>query len=175
MDISIRPADVVDLKAYTSMMQQTYANAYVNDSIGLTKDCFSVEVFNSPDTQAYLRSKLINSNVQQSWLAVNDGQIVGGIVIEDQGSSCELTGFYVLPHFQGQGIGRKLWQKALQFAKNKDITLDIYTHNKSAIELYKRWGFIEDASRPHFYRHWPEWPQAVQAECMYMRRKAMSA
>ncbi len=175
MNISIRPARVSDLKDYTSMMQQTYVHAYVDDSIGLTENCFSVEVFASPDTQAYLRSKLVSSQAQQSWLAENDVQIAGGIVIEDKGETCELTGFYVLPHFQGQGIGKKLWQKALQFAKNKDITLDIYAHNKATIEVYKHWGFAEDTSQPHFYRHWPEWPAGLQAECLYMRRSSRLA
>lgn len=38
--------------------------------------------------------------------------------------------------------------------------------------MYKNWGWEQDTSRGengYFYRHWEEWPEALQAKCMYMR------
>ena len=171
MTIRIRPGLLDDLASYTVMMQETYEAAYVDESIGLTKACFSPEVFASGDTQAYLRSKLISTAAQQSWVAVDEGEIVGAVAVETKGSECEMTGFYVLPRYQGRGIGTMLWQKVLEFAGSRAIVLDIYTHNKKTIQLYEHWGFREDTARPHFYRHWPEWPESLQAESMYMRRE----
>ena len=171
MNIILRESVQTDLANYTSMMQETYENAYVDDSIGLTKECFSNRVFDSDDTQSYLKSKLMNTDNQKSWVALDAGRIIGSIVVEDKGVDYELTGFYVLPSYQGHGIGKKLWSYAKKFARNKDIVLDIYFHNKKTIELYKHWGFEEDLSRPHFYRHWPEWPPGLQAECIYMHLK----
>ncbi len=152
------------------MMQATYEDAYVDDELGLTKECFSPEVFKSDDTQNYLKTKLVNTTQQKSWLALDRDRIVGSVAIECEGDSCEMTGFYVLPSYQGKGIGKQLWSRVLGFTRNKDITLDIYTHNKKTIELYRHWGFREDTTKPHFYRHWPEWPDGLQAEAMYMRR-----
>jgi ribosomal protein S18 acetylase RimI-like enzyme len=86
-----------------------------------------------------------------------------------------LRGFYVHPEFQGKGIGKRLWHLARRFAKQKDITCDIYTHNVKTIELYKTWGFVIDEKRGKFYRHWPEWPEGLQAKCLYMRYKVKSS
>jgi len=173
MKTTIRLARPDDLTQYTAMMQKTYEHAYTSDSIGLTKECFSIEVFNSKDTQDYLKSRLENNAAQQSWMAVYNNKIIGGVVAKDSAGECEMTGFYVLPKFQGVGLGKRLWQKVLNFAGDKDIVLDIYTHNKKAIEMYKKWGFTEDKNRARFYRHWLEWPEGVRAESLYMRRSGV--
>jgi ribosomal protein S18 acetylase RimI-like enzyme len=170
MKVSIRPAETRDLASYTKMMQKTYEDAYIDESIGLSKECFSKEVFNSNSTQEYLASKLVNDLKRKTWLAVDRSKIIGSVTIEDDGNNYEMTGFYVLPNYQRTGIGKQLWQKVQDFAKDKDIVLDIYSHNKKTIEMYKKWGFVVDEERGIFYRHWPEWPDGVQAESLYMRR-----
>lgn len=169
MNISIRESSLSDSKSYTNMMQKTYADAYVNDSLGLTSECFSVEVFNSIDTQEYLKGKLVGNEARKTWVACDGNKIVGAVTVEDNIGECEMSGFYVRPSYQGKGIGKLLWVQVLEFAKGKDITLDIYTHNIKTIKLYTHWGFKEDSSKPHFYRHWPEWPEGLEAESMYMR------
>ena len=173
MTIRVRAATPDDLPAYTNMMQQTYESTYVDPSIGLTKACFSPEVFNSDDTQAYLRSKLVTDDTQKSWVAVDKDAVVGAVVVKSRGSECELSGFYVLPQYQGQGIGTRLWQNVLEFVGDRPITLDIYAHNKKTIQLYEHWGFHEDTTRPHFFYHWPEWPDDLRAEALYMRRESV--
>lgn len=171
MKINIREANLSDLPQYTKLLQKTYQDAYVDDEIGLTKDCFAEEVFNTPDTQKYLTSNLEVNPHQKCWLAFISEQLVGALSIIEKEDDYELRGFYVDPSYQGQGIGRQLWELALQFAKNKDITCDIYAHNKKTIEMYKKWGFAVDAKRGEFYRHWEEWPEGVKAKCIYMRYK----
>ena len=171
MTVRIRPSMSGDLAAYTVMMQATYESAYVDESIGLTKACFSPEVFASDDTRDYLQSKLVNNDTQKSWMAVDEGAIIGAVTIEAHGSECKLSGFYVLPDYQGRGVGTMLWQKAVEFADGRAITLDIYTHNKKTIQLYEHWGFREDTTQPRLYYHWPEWPEGLRAEAMCMRRE----
>jgi ribosomal protein S18 acetylase RimI-like enzyme len=174
MNIVIRESNISDLVLYTAMMQATYTYAYVDESIGLTTECFSIDVFNSLDTQDYLKSKLVNNNEQKTWIACDEGVIIGAVTIKNSGVDQEMSGFYVHPKYQGKGIGKLLWSKVLEFTKGKDIVLDIYSHNITTIQLYKHWGFYEDTSKPHFYRHWPEWPEGLQAESMYMRRTTKS-
>lgn len=55
--------------------------------------------------------------------------------------------------------------------KLKDITLDIYAHNTTTIDVYKKWRFQIDTTCEIFYRHWPEWPENVKAKSFYMRYK----
>lgn len=169
MEISIRIAKDDDLKEYTDLLQRAYQDAYTDESIGLTRDQFSKEVFNSEDTQNYLKSQLEVDDKQKTWLAFLDKEMVGAITLKDKNEECELTGFYVAPEHQGKGIGKMLWQLALKESKGKDIILDTYIHNRRTIDLYKKWGFKVDEEKGIFYRHWPEWPEGLQAECLYMR------
>lgn len=171
MSIRVRFAKASDLQQYTLLLHITYTDRYVDDSIGLTPECFSLYVFETRDTQDYLKSRLKCDDSQKTWLAFDGIQLVGSITLIDNGAECELTAFYVLPDYQGKGIGKKLYDLALRESHGKDITLDIYAHNKESIEMYKRWGFIVDTDRGTFTRHWPEWPDDVKAESIYMRLK----
>jgi ribosomal protein S18 acetylase RimI-like enzyme len=172
MKIKIRLARKSDLPEYTKLLQKTYQDAYTCDAIGLTKECFSEEIFNTEDTQRYLKSNLVVNKNQKTWLAFSDKELIGSITILDKGKECELHGFYVATNFQGKGIGKKLWKLALNFAGDKNITLNIYAHNTKTIEIYKKWGFEIDTERGEFFRHWPEWPENLKVKCIYMRHKA---
>jgi len=171
MKISIRLAQKSDLAQYTELLQKTYQDAYTDEAIGLKKEYFSKEVFNTLDTQKYLESNLEVNERQKCWLAFVDKSLVGSISIIEREKDYELRGFYVATKYQGKGIGKKLWELTLDFTKGKDITLDIYAHNKKTIEIYKKWGFKIDTERGEFYRHWPEWPKEVKAKSIYMRYK----
>lgn len=173
MKISIRLARKDDLRQYTKLLQKTYRDAYANEKIELTKEYFSEEIFNSPDTQKYLVSNLLENDKQKCWLAFIGPELVGSISIIEREKDYELRGFYVATKYQDMGIGKKLWKLALSFVKNKDITLDVYAHVTKAIEMYKWWGFIVDTARGEFYRHWSEWPEGVRAKCIYMRYKVL--
>jgi len=158
-----------DIKEYTDLLQKTYEDAYTDESIGLTKECFSKEVFASTDTQKYLKSNLVINKKQKTWLAFLNSKLAGSITITDKGDECELRGFYVNPEYQGKGIGKRLWKRTLEFAGEKDVVFDIYAHNTRVIKMYKKWGFEVDKQKGVFYRHWPEWPEGLKAKCIYMR------
>ncbi len=172
MKIRFRLAVIEDLEAYTALLQQVYQDAYTNKDLGLTPECFSREVFMTPSTQEYLLSNLHHNETQQTWLAIGDNTLMGAVTIVDRGSECELRGFYVAVNLQGQGIGKQLFMKAKQFCAGKPIILDIYAHNLKTISLYQKWGFVIDETKPAFFRHWPEWPEGLQAKCIYMRLPA---
>ena len=108
MHITIKPAKKGDLQTYTDLLQKTYEATYTNDKLGLTKECFSKEIFHSSDTQNYLLSNLVNDDKQKCWLAFLGPQLVGAITIKAKERECQLIGFYVDPEYQGQGIGKTL-------------------------------------------------------------------
>jgi ribosomal protein S18 acetylase RimI-like enzyme len=174
MKITVREAKPSDLTQYTDLLQRTYQLAYTNESIGLTKDCFSKEVFKTQNTQEYLKSKITRSTDHKTRLAIVDNKIAGSITLSYNENFCELSGFYVLPEFQGKGIGSRLFKLAIERSNNTPITLDTYAHNIKTIEIYKRWGFEIDQTKEPFYRHWPEWPEDLQAKCIYMIRKPIT-
>src|SRR3990167_7216963 len=95
MRISIRLARKSDIRKYTSMLQRTYQDAYTSEKLGLTKGCFSMKVFSTPDTQKYLKSSLIINKKQKTWLAFIGKKLVGSITMINKGEEFELRGFYV--------------------------------------------------------------------------------
>lgn len=169
MKVAVRLAKNSDLKDYADLLQRTYQTAYTDEKIGLTKGCFSKEIFNSPDSLDYLKLNLKVNNKQKTWFGFLDSRLIASITITDKGSECELRGFYVTPKYQGHGIGKQLWELALNFAGAKDVVLDLYAHNRKTIEMYKKWGFSIDKQKGIFYRHWPEWPKGLEVKCLYMR------
>lgn len=102
-------------------------------------------------------------------MAFLDLKLVGSITIIEGEEDYELRGFYIAPDYQGRGIGKKLWELVLSFAKDKDITLDVSVNSLKTIEMYKKWGFEIDAKKEGFFRHWPEWPEGIKAKYIYMR------
>jgi ribosomal protein S18 acetylase RimI-like enzyme len=171
MNFETRLAKNSDLPLYTDLLQRTYEDAYSNEPIGLSKDRFSKEIFNTPNTQKYLASNLQVNGQQKCWLVFDKNILIGSVTITERDDDYELRGFYVAPEYQGRGIGKKLWQLALEFVKRKDITCDIYIHNTKTIAMYKKWGFEVDKEKGEFYRHWPEWPENIRAKSIYMRYK----
>ncbi|KKR54770.1 MAG: Acetyltransferase, GNAT family protein [Candidatus Curtissbacteria bacterium GW2011_GWA1_40_24] len=169
IDISLRLAKSSDLEHYTDLLQRTYQEAYTDESIGLTADCFSKEIFATERVQAYLCSNLVQNDKQRAWLCFVRGALVGSATIIDHGDEFELRGFYVAPEYQGKGIGKQLFKMVLKFTQGKDIVLDTYVHNRRTLNLYKKWGFKIDKKKGIFYRHWPEWPEGINAKCLYMR------
>ena len=61
-------------------------------------------------------------------------------------SALQIERIYVLQHYQGQKIGKKLFQKALDIASAKQaafIWLTVWEHNNKALAFYKNYGFAE--------------------------------
>jgi ribosomal protein S18 acetylase RimI-like enzyme len=59
-------------------------------------------------------------------------------------NSIELARIYVDQQVVGHGIGNKLMEKGLQFAKDQnydEIWLGVWEHNYNAQAFYKKWGF----------------------------------
>lgn len=176
MDFSIHLAKPSNLKQYTNLLQTTYETCYSNPKIGLTKKCFSKEIFNTQKAQKNFKTSLINSSTQKTWLAFSDAKLIGSATckILDK-NQAHFFGFYVHPKFQHQGIGKTLYQKVLSFSGHRDLILGIYTHNTKTLEIYKKWGWEIDTSRGdkgYIVSHWPEWPDGVTAKSVYLILKS---
>jgi ribosomal protein S18 acetylase RimI-like enzyme len=166
--VRIRPARKSDLNRYTSFLQRMYQQTFTDDKIGLTKDCFSKKVFSSAGRQEYIRSNLKKSREQRTWLAFLGPTLVGSVTIVVDGKICKIRGFYVAMEFQGRGLGKKLFNRALAFADGKPLCLRTYLHNKSAIAIYKKWGFRVDKREGVGYVHYPEWPRRLKVKAIRM-------
>jgi L-amino acid N-acyltransferase YncA len=88
-------------------------------------------------------------------------QIVGYVTIEE--SVWELSrhagelGIAVLPQFRGVGVGSALLDSVLRVASEKGfkkVNLSVFSTNKNAMKLYKRFGFKKvGEKKKQFYLH----------------------
>lgn len=168
MNLTFRLAQQSDLPAYTDLLQRTYQHSLINEAIGLTKACFSKEVFATKDTQTYLRKKLVISGDQQTWLAFDEDQLVGTTTMTRKSDSFEFNGMYVHPEYQNRGIASQLFAKVQVFSDKAPLTLELFAHNHKAIAIYKKWGFTIDRTREARKMHWPEWPEGIEVDRVYM-------
>lgn len=70
---------------------------------------------------------------------------IGLIILRPYQEQVGIFAMYVNPTFRGRGIASDLIHAVIKYAIKKnfsEIILDVYDHNASAIELYKRKGFI---------------------------------
>ena len=88
------------------------------------------------------------------FLARVDSSVVGygGMyTVLDEGY---VTNIGVLPEFRRRGIGAKIVNKLIDYAKEKYLTfisLEVRVSNTAAIELYKSFDFKEVGRRKNFY------------------------
>lgn len=81
------------------------------------------------------------------YLATVEGEVAGCIALRYMDkTTCELKRLYVKPEFRGNQIGDVLVEQVIEDAKEigyKKILLDTLPFLKSAIHLYKKYGFYE--------------------------------
>ncbi|NNF85393.1 MAG: GNAT family N-acetyltransferase [Winogradskyella sp.] len=78
----------------------------------------------------------------------NDGEILGGAGIAPldnfEGNVCELQKMYFLPDARGKGLGAKMMEKCLKFAKEagfEQCYLETMPYMDDARKLYRKVGF----------------------------------
>lgn len=106
------------------------------------------EGFGPSDPEVNAMSQSYKDEKSSRYLvATIKGNIVGGSGIAAfNGSSevCELRKLFLLPESRGLGLGKKLTEGCLEYAKSKGYKkcyLDTLTSMKSAIYLYEKLGF----------------------------------
>lgn len=115
VEIKITNAKPEDARGTTEVYYRTWLTTYPNEKIGLTvshienifKDSFTEEsLFKQADQIAHAPDNV-------TYLVAKDGEkIIGACRIARSSESAQLKTLYVLPEYQGKGIGRLLWEEA---------------------------------------------------------------
>ena len=88
--------------------------------------------------------EVLNNNGFIFFALLNEKAIGTFTLMKLDKNTFELSKMCVRPSYQGQGIGEKLLEEAINFAvKEGAITITLFTNNKleSAVNLYKKKGF----------------------------------
>lgn len=147
----IREAVPNDAEGILNVYYKTWLDTYSNKEIGITRDDIEdsyKDVFTDESVEKQKKRITEFNKRSQRWVAEYGSQIVGVMNIEKKEECNELRTVYVLPEFQGKGIGKMLWQKALKFFDpKKDIVVKVATYNQNTIEFYKKLGFVDTGKR----------------------------
>ncbi|MEI6042703.1 MAG: GNAT family N-acetyltransferase [bacterium] len=150
-NITIQKATPVDVLGIGEVFYKTWLATYPNEEIGITTE--DVE-FRFKDRKNRDGSKFANIPDNELFLVAKEGDgVVGVCDLIKHHEKNELKAIYILPEYQGRGIGKKFWNEALKFFDlKKDTIVNVVTYNNNAIEFYKRLGF-EDLGKRFMDEH----------------------
>jgi DNA-binding MarR family transcriptional regulator/GNAT superfamily N-acetyltransferase len=142
-EIILRPHRVGDMGWIVHRQAVLYAREYGWDN--------SYEALISEITARFLRD--FDPAREKCWIAEMSGEIAGSVfLIRDTDEIARLRLLYVEPSARGMGVGRKLVDECIGFARDKGYArLDLWTNSilSSARRIYERAGFQLIKEEPH--------------------------
>jgi ribosomal protein S18 acetylase RimI-like enzyme len=144
MKIVVSKARPEDARGINNVLYKTWLDTYPNkkykilaeDIKYMYKGKFSKEAIKEKSKKLASRKKGVHT-----FIAKYDNKVIGmcGISIEKFN---RLGTIYVLPKYQGKGIGKLLWNEAKKkFDPKKATKLSVASYNNNAINFYKKLGF----------------------------------
>lgn len=153
LKITIETAQPDNTEEIQNVFYKTWLATYPDKVPGVTVD----------DVQEYYKEKLSKEGIEKSrkriedgltlqnqrfLVAKVDGKVAGVCLATIHEDKNQLNAIYVLPEFQGKGIGYKLWDEVLKFIdQTKDTIVQVVVHNANAIRFYERLGFEDTGKR----------------------------
>ncbi len=147
MNLIIREATELDAENITKMhiqsWQETYKNIVDQEYLDNLPDTF--------ETRLKFRQEILSRKDRAILLiAEKDGKIIGfcdaGIIREYEGAKGEVYAIYLLKEYQGSGIGKKLFQQAVEFLFANNLTpfvVLVLKDNLPARKFYEKCGGIK--------------------------------
>ena len=88
---------------------------------------------------AYFQKKF---DPEKNTIIVVDGEDVGGYMVTEDAEMVKLDRLFLLPEYQGQGIGSQIVKNILKevTVKGKKLTLTVIKHNARVLPFYERLG-----------------------------------
>jgi len=147
-----------DAEGIQTVFRDSWLETYPNAEVGITEDDMK-EVFRHAFKREAIEKRRRDIQEEESpnhlFLIAKDGERVVGVCrayVRDVYN--QLQAMYILPSYQGQGIGQQLWKACVEFFDaKKDTVVDVATYNTKAIAFYTKCGFVDSGERITEERH----------------------
>lgn len=135
----IRPAAATDIPAVRALLEETWHATY--DAL-LGREVVT-DITRRWHAEEVLAAEIGRSG-QVFLVADVDGQIAGTASAKlDAAAGVDLNRLYILPHYQGRGLGKALLDAVLAaFPAARVVSLEVHSNNTPAIAFYERAGFV---------------------------------
>jgi ribosomal protein S18 acetylase RimI-like enzyme len=146
--ILVEPARPDDAEAVFNVQRLTWFDTYPNEEAGITKEDIRMRLEGEhgeliPKKIEQWRKIIETAGNEGAAFVVRDSsKVVGFVTPAITNGRRRIGALYVLPEFQGKGIGSKLLEKAIEWhGRSEDIFLQVASYNQNAIDFYKSHGF----------------------------------
>lgn len=148
MKIKIRHSVPDDVYGIRKVQKVTWLKTYPNSEEGITVEDIEKKFRIDETSEGKKRFEKKKNRYEDRnigiWVAEEEEKIIGFCMAMRKGKYNRVGAIYVLPAYQGKGLGRLLIEKAFGWLGNKkNILVNVARYNKQAIDFYKKFGFIE--------------------------------
>ncbi len=146
-EIQITKTMPEDARGAVNVLYKTWLDTYPNEEFGITVEDIKESYKNSLTEEGINKQKERISSTPENQFRISakyNDEVVGIARATVEKDYNQLNMLYILPEFQGRGIGQKIWnelEKNLDPKKKTIVQMAVY--NKKAISFYKKLGFID--------------------------------
>lgn len=143
----IKECSLEDIEKVKLISEKTFYETFSNDNTKEDMENYLKENFSYEQVE-----REIKDNYSKFYIVENDEEVVAYMKLnfdkaqteKDHYNTIEVQRIYVLQEYKGKQIGKKLMQKAIEIAKDKNLNyiwLGVWEHNINAIKFYEKLGF----------------------------------
>lgn len=140
-----------DARSVQELLYHTWLATYPNEEFGITIDDIEDRFKNRFRGEELEKREKYYANVPENeiiLIAKEEKNVVGFCRASRFDDKNELIAIYVLPEYQGTGVGKLLWQQAKKhFDSGKDTIVQVASYNEKAIRFYEKLGFCDTGKR----------------------------
>ncbi|MFA6246028.1 MAG: GNAT family N-acetyltransferase [Mucilaginibacter sp.] len=154
LSVEIKQVTIADIDTLLNLSRQTFFDAFAHlnnaaDMENYAANAFTIQKFedelSNPDSRFYFA---VIDNTIAGYLKLN--YKTAQTELRDP-NSLEIERIYILQQYQGQQIGKRLIDFAIDTAISRKLSyvwLGVWEHNDKAIKFYKNKGFEQFGSHP---------------------------
>lgn len=152
MDFPIVDASPDDVYGIRRVQRLGWLCTYPNEKAGITKEeieqKFAVDDTEEGQSAIEARKQGFKDPLIHTWVAKDKAEIVGFCVASKKDNKNTILALYVLPDYQGKGIGTNLIKASFDWLGDKqDIYVAVASYNNQAISFYKKNDFEETGEK----------------------------
>jgi ribosomal-protein-alanine N-acetyltransferase len=152
MEVKIRKSIAGDACEIEEVRKITWINVYPNKKAGITVADIESKLKNNANVKEKQKSEEREKNhgnkTKQTWVAEENGKIIGFCAVGNTDRRNRILAIYVRPQYQNKGIGSKLITNGLKWlGGDKKIYVNVVEYNLNAINFYEKHGFVKTGKR----------------------------